>query len=271
MWGNMEYQGVLSKMATSHKTDTSEVSYTLRLDAQDCVDMNACVGQEVQLIFENKIHCVNCGRNIPKTFNNGYCFPCSQCLAECDICMVRPEKCHHSSRTCRDEQYAESQCFQSHTLYLARSDVIKVGITREWNRFHRWMDQGAVQAMPIAVLPSRRDVGLAEVAIAQVLSDKANWRKMLKGDINRDPFNFYLVQAQKLLNEEQKFFLLDEMLVYDFEYPVQSYPEKVQSVKLDKILQIKGVLTGIKAQYLMFGDQVINLRSHAGYCVRFVK
>jgi len=51
----------------------------------------------------------------------------------------------------------------------------------------------------------------------------------------------------------------------DYPYDV---PEKVNAFTLDKKPEYKGVLTGIKGQYLKFkGDDFINIRSHEGYVV----
>jgi hypothetical protein len=64
-------------------------------------------------------------------------------------------------------------------------------------------------------------------------------------------------------------YLIEDGDSYCFEYPVQRYPEKVKSLKLEKDSLIEGDLTGIKGQYLMFGDNVVNMRSHAGYHIEF--
>lgn len=56
-----------------------------------------------------------------------------------------------------------------------------------------------------------------------------------------------------------------EMLI---KFPVISYPEKVKSLKLEKVPEIEGVLTGIKGQYWMIDNSnVINIRSHTGFRV----
>ena len=52
-------------------------------------------------------------------------------------------------------------------------------------------------------------------------------------------------------------------------YPVQAYPDKVKSVKLDKQPVLAGKLVGIKGQYWLFeSGEVWNVRSHAGYRIR---
>ena len=265
----MQAKGAMNCLKTDYDEVSRKVNYSLSLDQGEEIDLNACVGQRVSIQFLGEMTCVGCGRLINKTFRGGYCFPCTQSLAECDICMVRPEKCHHTQGTCRDNNFAQEHCFQPHTLYIARSDVIKIGITRQKRQMTRWMEQGAMEACVIGILPTRKDVGLAEKAIAEILSDRANWRRMLKGEVNLDPLDFYGIQARKQVPKDLQKHLIENGDSYCFKYPVQRYPEKVKSLKLDKDSLIEGDLTGIKGQYLMFGDNVVNMRSHAGYHVEF--
>ena len=52
--------------------------------------------------------------------------------------------------------------------------------------------------------------------------------------------------------------------------PVEKYPTKIKSLKLEKNNLISGKLSGIKGQYLIFdGGEVFNVRSHEGYIVDF--
>ena len=48
-------------------------------------------------------------------------------------------------------------------------------------------------------------------------------------------------------------------------YPVLEYPDKVKSFNLDKTPTIAGTLMGIKGQYLIFDNGVINMRKYGGY------
>lgn len=57
----------------------------------------------------------------------------------------------------------------------------------------------------------------------------------------------------------------NEMVRLDYPYEA---PEKITSVSLDKIPNFKGVLRGIKGQYLSFeGGDFINVRAHEGYMI----
>ena len=50
-----------------------------------------------------------------------------------------------------------------------------------------------------------------------------------------------------------------------FTYPVAQYPEKVKSHNLEKLPVLEGELQGIKGQYLILDQAVINLRKYTGY------
>ena len=119
-------KGVINKMRTQH---CDVVQYKLPI-ADDLIEMNPLIGQSVNLTYTGNIFCINCGRKISKSFNQGYCFPCFRSLAECDQCIMRPEQCHFDSGTCRDEAWGLANCMQPHFVYLANSSGLKVGITR---------------------------------------------------------------------------------------------------------------------------------------------
>ena len=133
--------GTLSKMKSELH---SPVQYGLPLG--DAVEpLNPHLGQRVQLRYTGRIFCVHCGRKTSKSFDQGYCFPCFRSLAQCDTCIVKPEQCHFAHGTCREPEWAQQFCFRSHTVYLANSSGLKVGITRDNQVPTRWIDQGAVQ------------------------------------------------------------------------------------------------------------------------------
>ena len=145
------------------------------------IDLNLLLGQTVRLDFGGRIFCVACGRQTNRSFNRGYCYPCFQGLAQCDLCIVKPELCHYDRGTCREPAWGETHCMQPHYVYLANSSGVKVGITRRTQIPTRWMDQGATQALLIAYVPSRHRAGLVEVLLKRHVSDRTDWRRMLKG------------------------------------------------------------------------------------------
>ena len=138
-------QGQLHKMRV--RLD-DPVSYTMALGAQS-MPLNPLIGRMIKLSYLGKISCVHCGRDTNKSFSQGYCYPCFQKLAQCDSCIMSPEKCHYDAGTCREPIWGDEFCMQDHIVYLANSSGIKVGITRASQVPIRWIDQGAIQALPI--------------------------------------------------------------------------------------------------------------------------
>ncbi len=237
--------------------------------------MNDLIGQSLTLEYNGVINCVHCDRLSKKSFNQGYCYPCFKKLAQCDQCIMSPEKCHFHEGTCREPEWGEANCFIDHYVYLANSSGLKVGITRGTQIPTRWMDQGAVQALPILKVSTRQLSGLCEVVFKEHTNDKTNWRKMLKNEVDvlnlpeeRDRL-FELADAQ-LAQLEQEHGLqaiqrLGDADALAIDYPVIEYPTKVSSHNLDKTATVSGKLMGIKGQYLIFDSGVINMRKFSGY------
>ena len=138
----------------------------------------------------------------------------------------------------------------------------------------RWLDQGAIQALPILEVDSRQQSGFVEVLFKNEVSDRTNWRAMLKGQVEeldlaaeRDRL---LQKLSAGLGDLRERFGADAIRPLDgsprrFDYPVLEYPTKVTSHNLDKNPRVEGTLMGIKGQYLIFDTGVINLRKYTGY------
>jgi len=253
---------------------SSPVEYQLPLD-DALIDLNPHIGSRIRLEYQGEINCIACGRKTSKSFAQGYCYPCFMSLAECDMCIVRPETCHFDAGTCRDPEWARQNCMQPHYVYLANSSGIKVGITRASQIPTRWIDQGASQALPVFRVATRYQSGLLEVVIKQHVADRTDWRRMLKADaepldltVMRDQLaevcSDQVAEIQQRFGSENIVYLPDEAVV-DIRYPVEQYPEKVKSHNLDKTPSIEGVLLGIKGQYLIMDTGVINIRKYSGY------
>lgn len=265
--------GALGKMQVA---DTAPVSYRLPL-GEHLVDMNGLIGSQLQLSYTGAINCVHCNRRSKKSFNQGFCYPCFRKLAACDSCIVSPEKCHFEAGTCREPEWAERNCFTDHFVYLANSSGIKVGITRGTQLPTRWIDQGAVAALPIFRVANRRLAGLLEEQLRAHVSDRTQWQAMLKGSPEpidliaaREQLFGYAEQAIDALMSEAgpaDIVVLDDVEPQHFEFPVARFPEKVKSFNLDKTAQVCGELQGIKGQYLIFDSGVINIRKFGGYNV----
>jgi hypothetical protein len=268
-------QGQLRKMHTRLELGgLTPVQYSLPVGEQ-LVALNPLIGKSIKLTHTGNILCVHCNRAVKKSFNQGYCYPCFTSLAQCDMCIMKPETCHYEVGTCREPSWGEEFCFQPHVVYLANSSGIKVGITRQTQVPTRWIDQGAVQALPVFKVKSRHISGLIEVAIAKHVSDKTNWQQMLKSKAapidlvaKRDELiavcNAELAEITQRFGQQAIEFLADEPVV-DIHFPVDSYPVKVKSFNLDKSAEVSGVLHGIKGQYLLLDTGVINIRKFSGY------
>ena len=272
---NITVQGLLNKM---HARLESTVQYELALSDQR-IALNPLLGKVIKLTFTCNIRCVHCNRTIKKSFNQGYCYPCFISLAQCDMCIMKPETCHYEAGTCREPSWGEEFCFKPHIVYLANSSGIKVGITRQTQIPTRWIDQGAVQALPIFKVQSRYMAGLIEIAIAKHVSDKTSWQQMLKNHVDpldladkRDELvskcDVELTEIIKRFGLQAIEFLVDESSV-DICFPVDTYPVKIKSFNLDKNPEVSGILQGVKGQYLLLDTGVINIRKFSGYEVEF--
>lgn len=259
----MKITGVLKKMKTEA---VRPVQYKLTLSEVHC-DLTSLVGKELKLTFSGKIFCLNCGKKTKKSYSQGHCFPCTMKLASCDLCILKPETCHFEKGTCREPAWGEENCFKTHVIYLANSSGLKVGITRATQVPFRWMDQGASFALPIMEVKDRFTSGKVEMLFKKHIADKTDWRKMLKSEPEPIDLLEWKTKLLKDLEKDLKAFeykLLDDP-VWSFHYPIETYPQKISSISLDKIPEIHSKLIGIKGQYLIFESGVINIRSHAGY------
>ena len=124
-------------------------------------------------------------------------------------------------------------------------------------------------ALSLLEVPNRYLAGVGEVALKNLFSDKTNWRKMLQNDHDQIDWTTARQQAINALPEELKPYVQSETHPTELHFPVNQYPQKVNSLNLSKTPSYQGVLKGIKGQYLIFGDQtVFNVRSNEGYRVR---
>ena len=264
-------RGAISKMRIALD---APAQYSLRLnDAQYA--LNPLIGQTVRLEFLGSIHCTHCDRVTKKSFAQGYCWSCFSKLAQCDSCIMSPEKCHYDAGTCREPEWAQDFCMTDHFVYLANSTGVKVGITRRSQLPTRWLDQGAIQAVPIFRVATRQQSGFVEDVLRSQVADRTNWRALLKGDV--EPVDLIAIReqllercAEPLQALQQRFGLqaiqpITDVDVLEMAYPVEAYPAKISSFNLDKKPVAEGTLIGIKGQYLLFDTGVINIRKYTSY------
>ncbi|WP_425421611.1 DUF2797 domain-containing protein [Pseudomonas fulva] len=250
------------------------VQYSFRL-GDTLVPVNPLIGKPLRLHYLGAIHCSHCGKRTKSSYSQGYCYPCMTKLAQCDMCIMAPERCHYDAGTCRDPSWGEQFCMTDHVVYLANSSGIKVGITRATQLPTRWLDQGASQALPILRVATRQQSGLVEDLLRSQVPDRTNWRALLKGDaalLDLPALRDQVLEAcaEGLGQLQARFGLqaiqpLTDAEVVHMTYPVQAYPTKVVSFNLDKTPIVEGTLLGIKGQYLIFDTGVINIRKYTAY------
>ncbi|WP_205340291.1 DUF2797 domain-containing protein [Denitrificimonas caeni] len=264
-------RGAVSKMQIALD---APAQYSFRLDDEHYA-FNSLIGETVRLEFLGSINCTHCNRLTKKSFGQGYCWPCFAKLAQCDSCIMSPEKCHYDAGTCREPEWAQDFCMTDHFVYLANSTGVKVGITRATQLPTRWLDQGAIQAIPIFRVATRQQSGFVEDVLRSQVADRTNWRALLKGDV--EPIDLIAIReqlmdscAEPLMALQQRFGLqaiqaITDVDVLDISYPVEAYPAKISSFNLDKNPVAEGTLIGIKGQYLLFDTGVINIRKYTSY------
>jgi len=265
--------GPLHKLGSRHQ---QPVDYQLRIAGEELA-LAPRLGHLFGLRFDGEIRCKHCGRLTKKSYSQGHCFPCSQRLAACDLCIVRPDRCHFDRGTCREPQWGQAHCMQPHFVYLANTSGLKVGITRAHQGMTRWIDQGASQALPILEASTRQVSGLAEVALGAHVADRTDWRAMLRGpaedlDLAAEGERLLSMCAPQLDAIRARFGAdclrpLPEREPVRIEYPVLEYPDRIRSLNLDKTPEVSGVLHGIKGQYLILDSGVLNVRKFSAYVV----
>lgn len=261
----MTYEGVLTKMQTEF---SNPIQYYLVFE-NSFLSLNQLLDKSLEINFEG-YQCLNCGKK-KKIFRQGFCYDCFMGSAAAGDWIMKPElSTAHLDIEDRDLEYEKKVQLQPHIVYLALSSEVKVGVTRKTQVPTRWIDQGAIQAIPIVEVPNRYLAGITEVALKEHYADKTNWQKMLKNEIPKvDLLEEKLSLKDYIPNEVQEFYDTNNSNIYQLQYPVLEYPKKVNSLNLDKSPNFSGKLTGIKGQYLIFEDgTVLNVRTFEGYVVK---
>ncbi len=152
----MQLSGYIDKMHTS--LEEGMAHYKLSFDDQQ-VDMDFLVGQHIELTYNKTIQCANpeCKRITPKSINIDY------------PVLKYPTK-------------VVSLSFDKNPIISGVLNGIKIGITKKTNGPSRWIDQGAISALPILEVKTRLESGLIEKALKSFITDKTNWRAMLKNE-----------------------------------------------------------------------------------------
>ena len=264
-------EGNIRKMRSS-LSDVVQYSLPLKdvLEQSEEIELNKLIGNKIKVSFDGDIHCVVTGKKIKKTFGEGMSYEAFMNSPQASPSIIRPELSRiHEGVALRDEEWERAHHLQPHYTYLSLTSAVKVGVTRSIQIPTRWIDQGAVQGIILAETPYRQLAGLIEVTLKDYVTDKTNWRKMLKNEYDD---SISLIDRKNdlldVLPEEFHEFIYDDDSITNISYPVNEYPEKVSSLKLEKVNEIEDKLVGIKGQYLIFENGVMNVRSHSGYRVK---
>jgi len=259
----MGYQGVLTKMETEY---ASPIQYYLVFES-DFIHMNQLLDKKLSIKFI-KHQCLNCKLDRP-IYRQGFCRTCFFEIPQAADWIMRPElSTAHLDKEDRDLEYEKKVQLQPHIVYLANSSNVKVGVTRKSQVPTRWIDQGAHEAIEIVEVPNRYLAGVTEVSLKDHVSDKTNWRAMLKNELKDLDLVEWRDKLKPYIPDEAKEYFIENNGETNLEFPVLRYPVKPKSLNLDKTPEYSGILKGIKGQYLIFEDDtVFNVRSNEGYVV----
>lgn len=254
---------LLQKMQTEY---INPIIYTLSVNNSKLV-INSLLGKKLKIEFLGQCNCIRCGAKTKKPIQ-GFCYNCFTSAPEADTCILHPEECKAHEGISRDLEWSKEHCLRPHYVYLAKTNKIKVGVTRESQIPTRWIDQGADSAIKLAKTPYRQLAGIIEVEMKEFFSDKTSWQQMLKNESCDDNLITAKEKAISLLQEDLKKFIVPDNKIWEIKYPHELRPQKIKSLSLEKTNIIEGELTGIKGQYLIFDNEfVFNVRSHSGYNV----
>lgn len=259
----MQFEGVLKKMQTEIG---NPIQYYLVFET-DFLNVNQVLDKELEITFI-KYQCLNCNLDKP-IYRQGFCRNCFFEIPSAGDWIMRPElSTAHLNQEDRDLEYEKKVQLQPHVVYLANSSNIKVGVTRKSQVPTRWIDQGAHEAIEIVEVPNRYLAGITEVALKDHIGDKTNWRKMLTNNVDDEDLVAYRNKLRQYIPEEAAPYFIESNTESHMEFPVLQYPDKVKSLNLEKNPHFKGILKGIKGQYLIFEDNtVFNVRSSEGYYI----
>ena len=257
----MHFEGVVRKMTTEY---SSVINYFIEFE-NSYIHLNQFLERSFTIECIG-YSCLSCSSK-DEIFRQGFC---KRCFFESPLAgdwIIRPELSKaHLNIADRDLDYEKKIQLQPHIVYLSNTGSVKVGITRKSQLPHRWIDQGAHEAIEIIETPNRFLAGTAEVALKKYMSDKTNWRKMLKNE--RDNVNLSSVkeQAKTYIPSNLVHYFNENSQVFNIDFPVKKFPSKPNSIKLKKNSKFSGKLLGVKGQYLIFDqDKVINYRGHEGH------
>ena len=222
----MVYNGVLTKMQTEF---LEPIQYYLVFE-NDFIHINQLLNKTISLKLIGE-QCLSCKLEKP-IYRQGFCKRCFFDKPTAGEWIMRPELSKaHLGEEDRDLEYEKQVQLQPHIVYLANSSNVKVGVTRKSQIPTRWIDQGAHEAIEIVEVPNRYLAGITEVALKTHVTDKTNWRKMLKNDIEDENLKEWRRKLKPFIPDEAKEFFIGYNEETQLNFPVNQYPKKPSSLK----------------------------------------
>ena len=228
----MKFSGQIKKMISKHLTP---ISYDIPI-GNDLIPVSTFLDKMITINFLNEINCIECEREIKKTFAQGYCYPCFINSPRTSECILKPELCRAHEGESRDIEWSKKHCLKEHFVYLSLTAGAKIGVTRATQIPTRWIDQGAVQALKFAKTSNRYEAGAIEVQMKNHISDRTAWQRMLKNEIDDSiseevigfgevlPKGEYVLVNDILNKEEEELTAKagDKVVAFDDEAPVDT-------------------------------------------------
>ena len=140
----MHFQGVVRKMTTEY---SSVINYFIEFE-NSYIHLNQFLERSFTIECIG-YSCLSCSSK-DDIFRQGFC---KRCFFESPLAgdwIIRPELSKaHLNIADRDLDYEKKIQLQPHIVYLSNTGSVKVGITRKSQLPHRWIDQGAHEAIEI--------------------------------------------------------------------------------------------------------------------------
>ena len=234
--------------------------------------LSELVGKEVRVTISEDQYCTQCGA---ATDNS----PCSDCTGEPPhaTCVMHPAT-HCEYKGCPFPDYKQRSCSHTHLVYLAATDRIKVGISRESRVRCRWAEQGASHAIPLARAPNRKAAGIIEKAIGEEWPQRRRheWYQPMENSVERLADDA-LATAALIPEKLQPCYFWDDSDRHDVREAVVDVPS-IEAPALDQRLTTnqyslsagesrEGRVLGIRGGLLATDSFVANLKRYSSHVV----
>lgn len=228
------------------------------------------VGAVVRVTISEDQFCTQCGEQTDTS-------PCPDCAGEPPYatCVMHPAS-HCEYQVCPYPDYKQRSCSHTHLVYLAATDRIKVGISRESRARSRWAEQGASHAIPIARAPNRKIAGIIEKAIGGEWPQRRRheWYQPMENSVERltndalataplipeklQPCYFWTDSTQEMVQDA----VVD---VPSIEAPALNHRLTTNQYSLSPGDTREGKVLGVRGGLLATDSFVLSLKSHSSH------